>query len=236
VGVRFVETISEAFQLIKAQWVVWALTSLVAIVIYTLLYAPYLAATWDDQLPTDPAGIPAYIGGTLGFSILYGALGYTLIAGMSLMALRQIEGEELSVGMMFSAFRRIAPLAGFMLLNMLMVYLGMLLCIVPGLIVAGLTVPGGLLVTHGNMGPIQAIRACLQKMWPYWLSALGLYLVLSILSGVGALVCLIGVLVSLPMYPIGCAIIYRDVFLNEQGIRFSGATPGEPPRSTPPNW
>jgi len=138
------------------------------------------------------------------------------------------------------------PLIGASILIGIGTQIGAMLCIIPGLILAGLWMLTLPLIVDKKMGVIEAMSASFNALKSDMLTATLFYLVLSLVAAIGALLCGVGALFTYPLFPLAIAIVYRDFFLggNTGGPTLNmplppqsayGSQPGgyPPPPSTP---
>jgi len=151
--------------------------------------------------------VSAGIGVVAGIVLLIGQA--YVYAGMTQFALRVARGERPEFGVVFGGGRFFAPMLGATFLFELGFNIGSVLCIVPGLFLAGCWVAYGAFIVDKGMGPIAALSASWQATAPYRVNAL-VYALLALLSYfAGVLACCVGaLLVSVPMIFIGNAYIY----------------------------
>jgi uncharacterized membrane protein len=227
------EIIGEAWQKFQANMTPWILAVLIQGVIlgailgvfYVGVFAASFSAAMAQQGKNEPPGMN--IGLQLGsnaFSIGMQALQFPFLGGLVLMAIKQLRGQSIQPGDVFSGFAQFGPLAVAGLLYGLGVTFGSMLCLVPGLLLAGLwmlTVP---LIVDQNMSAVDALKASLARLQPQMWSALGLYFVLALVAGLGSLACGIGGLFTAPLLPIGIALIYKDFYPE----RFASNSASEP--------
>jgi HEAT repeat protein len=134
-----------------------------------------------------------------------------LAGGLSKMALKQIDGGDISVGDVFTVGGAATGLALAWLMVGLGTYLGLALLVIPGVVFAGLamfTVPA---VVEG-LGPVEALRRSVGTLGRQWLSAAVFALVSWLLVAAGALLCGVGLLFTLPWYVLAGAVQYRRSF------------------------
>jgi uncharacterized membrane protein len=217
--VRF-EIISEAWQRFSANMTPWLLAILFMLLVTGAILGPFYATVFASSFASAMAnkGEPSpgsQIGSQL-IGMVFGTgvniLQFVFLGGMVKMAIRQLRGEAIAAGDVFSGFRQFAPLALAGLLYTLGVQMGTIFCILPGLLLAGLwmlTVP---FIVDQNLDPIAALTASMKALQPQMWMALCLYFVLSLVAGIGALLCGIGMIFTYPLLPIGTALLYRDFF------------------------
>lgn len=214
------EIIGEAWQKFQANMTPWILAVLIQSVImgalvgvfYVGVFAAAFSSAMTHKGQDDPGmNIGLQLGGNA-FGIGLQALQFPFLGGMVLMALKQLRGQTISPGDVFSGFAQFGPLAIAGILYGFGVQIGALFCLVPGLLLAGLwmlTIP---LIVDQNLAPIEALKASLEKLKPQMWPALGLYFVLSLVAGLGSFACLIGVIFTMPLMPLGLVLIYKDFY------------------------
>ena len=217
--IRF-EVIGEAWQKLQANMAPWILAALIQSVIlgalmgafYVAVFAASFSAAMAGKGQEDPGlNIGLQLGGNA-FGLGIQALQFPFLGGMVLMAIKQLRGQAIQAADIFAGFSQFGPLAIAGVLYGLGTQIGVIFCIVPGLLLAGLwmlTVP---LIVDQNLDAITAMKTSLatlkSQMWP----ALGLYFVLSLVAGLGSFACLIGAIVTMPLLPLGLALIYKDFY------------------------
>jgi uncharacterized membrane protein len=140
-----------------------------------------------------------------------------LIGGLYRMAINQVRTGQLTLGDMFSVTDVLPSLLGAALLSGLATFLGLLLCIIPGLIVSGLlmfTIP---LVVDQRMGAVDAMSASWNVLKSQAAMAVVFLIVIGLLAGAGAIACFVGMLVTGPLAILSLATLYRDFFPHPAG-------------------
>lgn len=216
-GVRW-EWISEAWQMFTRQWSTWVLMMLVLYLIVIAVYAPFMFITAalapapppDGEIVLSPV-FPA--GALIMFPVLYLAL-FTVIAwlsgGVYHAGFKQLRGEPISVSDLFAGGPYFARMLGAIVLIAVLASIGMLLCIVPGLIVYGLTLLTFPMIVAGGKGTIDAIKSSIEVTKGNWLMFTLFAIVLYVVAGLGALACGVGILATMPLLFLSQVLAYRD--------------------------
>lgn len=155
--------------------------------------------------------------------LLAAAYIWTLLAypGYLYMQSRAIRGEQLAVWPSFvHGIKRILPLIGLYIISSLMIIVGLILFIIPGLIILRGTYIASFYVIDGRMGPIEAIKASLKATAPVsgWIwGTIGV----GFLIGIGAVLLsaipYVGVLLGTAIgyiYAFAAAIRYGEIALD----------------------
>ncbi|MGV3719572.1 MAG: hypothetical protein ACO1SX_01580 [Actinomycetota bacterium] len=236
---RIGEWFSESFSLFGREWVTWVLQGLVYMVLASIPIIPgmvmyygaifrMMATSQPGSPPPDPstmigAIIPLYGGGCLSAFI-----GLYLLIGMSRTAMKQVRGEPISVGDIFSGADVYLPVLGAYILAVLAIYAGLFVCVLPGLLLTGLWIFVHPLIVERKMGVFDAFRTSFNVTRPHMWSYLGWALLIMLVYMVGGSTgC--GALVSLPLAIIMMMVSYRDAF-----ERPAGFTPAPQVQATPP--
>jgi hypothetical protein len=216
------EWISEAWNLFTKQWSAWVLMilvmSLVMLVIYFAMYIPIfgliVASTptfpQDGEIPTAPV-FP--VGLLLLYPVFFLAIvgvASWLMGGIYNAAFKQLRGEQIGLGDLFSGGRHFLRLLGASILVSIAVGIGSVLCIIPGLIVGGLTFLTYPMIVEGGKGAIDAIKASIEVTKKEWIMFTIFALALGFIAQVGVLACGVGVLATFPLLFLGQALAYRD--------------------------
>ena len=133
-------------------------------------------------------------------------------AGYLMIALKHIQGKPVSYRMTFDYFSSFLPLIGAAFLMMLMITVGLLLLIVPGIYLIfsyWLVMP---LIIEKGMSPWQAMEASRKAIHRCWLKVFWLQLFLGFTLIGSALLLGIGLIWTLPMCLLAAAILYREIF------------------------
>lgn len=202
----YIDAIGDAWKLVRSDLASWIgatmLSGVVAAPFYFLaIWASLTYAPNAGVLPTEDFGgfLTANLS-QLAFNLPFSLMAYVLGAGMANMAVRQVYGEPISPTTVFLAFRRFPSLVGTNLLFMILMYAGFLLCIVPGLYLMGALAFAQLIAMNRNQGPVEAIRESYQTLKGHaWMMML-LLIISGIVSGIGAIACGVGLLVTIPIY------------------------------------
>ncbi len=140
-------------------------------------------------------------------------VGFVLMGGLDYMFLRRIRGETVQIGDVFAGFNlALLNLALAGLVKWLLVSLGLILCIIPGIYLAIGYVFALPLVVDKQMEFWPAMEVSRLVVHEHWWSIFALVIVLALVVFAGALVCGVGVLVSAPLATAAFMYVYEDLF------------------------
>lgn len=242
--VRF-DAISEAWALFQQQMGTWVLATLLMFAMIGAIYfvcVVLLGVVVGAMSAGRPAGAPppdAAIGVfivTILFIVLFVWLVRTLVlGGMFKMAVRQVKGEVISAGDIFSTIDVLPTLLGATIVVGLAVFAGCILCFIPGLIVQGMLMFAEPLIVDQRMGVFESISRSWDALKEDMLMVTLFHIVLALVAGLGAIACGFGILFTFPLLPLGIAIVYRDFFLGPAyGVNVYTPPPTAPPPPPPP--
>src|SRR5689334_5673769 len=139
------------------------------------------------------------IDGSFSFGLLYGPM----IAGYMRMLKAEEEGGTPQIGDVFKGFDDFLPafLAAF--LGGIAVSIGMMLCIIPGLLIMALPITATYLVAMGEKDGINALKRAWVVIKANLVSSALCALVVAIVGSLGAILCGIGAILTLPIAFIG---------------------------------
>lgn len=239
------EAISEAWGYVREQMGVWVLAMVVYFVINFAVVGiiSALSGSGTQTSPSNPT--PAYfislIGRSSGSNVVTTIIGSFFMVGMFRMALKQIRGESISVGDLFSGGDAVLPMIGANLLIGLIIMAAALVAVIPmvTMIVAKNSlawIPGIIavvlitllntrlflvpaIVADGRGGALGSVKQSFEATNGQTLNAFLLMIVLGLVMILGALACGIGLLFAYPIFPLTIAIVYRDLLGTEGGMR-----------------
>ncbi len=198
------------------------------------------------------------------FAVLLAACQSVLAAGAYRMGMRQWRGEPISALGIFSAFPRALPLLvvgaavpaltallegavlwlmHFSLSPAIAVSLVSLVAWLPGLILPGLFMFAPLLVLDTGASAPAALVGSVRLLGRQWLLGVVFYIVVSLIGGLGAVVCGVGMLATYPIFLLSIAVGYlslvyppvpRPVYSAPPAQ--AGVWPPAPQNSPPPQW
>jgi hypothetical protein len=176
--------LQEAWEHFKLKWQSWVVISLVHFA--CVLVAAFTCIGW----------------------ILVGPL----TIGMYMAAFQQLRGQEPEVADLWSGFQWFGPSFLAMLLTSLAVFCGLLLCIIPGLVLAIwwiFTLP--LIATH-NLGAIEAMKMSKDRVSKCFWDVVILLLIAAGVNFVAGLIPFGGVVIGTPLMTLMIAIAHRDLY------------------------
>jgi hypothetical protein len=213
-GVRW-EWISEAWNLFTRQWSVWVLMILVTYLVMFAIYLPFVGLV-SVMMPTPEYGGPVEfpVGIFALYPVLYlvifGAMSW-LFSGLYSAAFKQIRGESISVGDLFSGGQYFVRMLGALFLIAIAAGIGSIFCLIPGLIVYGLAFLTFPMIVGGGKGTIDAIKASIEVTKRDWIMFTIFSVALYFIASAGALACGVGILATLPLLFLGQSLAYRDL-------------------------
>ena len=227
------EWISEAWNLFTKQWSVWVLMILVMFLITFAIYLPFFGVI-GMMMPTPQIGEPVEF--PVGIFMLYPIMGLAifvvfawLLGGLYNTAFKQLRGEQIAFGDLFSGGQYLGRMLGAGLLIGIAANIGIVFCLIPGLIVLGLTFLTYPMIVEGGKGTIDAIKASIEVTKKDWVMFTVFAIALVLLAEAGAIACGVGALATLPLLFLGQALAYRDN-VGMSGAQAQGQfTPPPPP-------
>lgn len=208
------ETIAEAWKYLTAAPGQWIAATFLMMLLSLALAGPFYALGVMQLLANREPDIGNILA-LYAFIFLAAILAYVgqaiAFGGMYHMALKQIQGEAVTLKDMFSlggssVFSHIV--VGFVISMGVMI--GSIACYLPAFLIGGLLMFSQPILIHQKIGPM----AALSQSWnllkgQIWMAA-AFYLVISLVASLGAIVCGVGMLFTYPLYPLAVSLIYRD--------------------------
>ncbi len=134
----------------------------------------------------------------LGQLVLIAASMFFMIGYLD-MLIKIARGQPAAVGDLFKIPGRLGPMIGVILLFGLMVSIGSMLCVIPGLILLVMFWPAQLLVLEGKADVIESFTVARSITANNTLTIILVWLVGGVIANLGALACGVGVFVSIPL-------------------------------------
>lgn len=164
--------------------------------------------------------IVAFQGVGIAFSILLAVLGFALlialvypfVVGVLMVGIRRAADQPITFGEVFSHFGRTLPLVVAAFLMVIMISLGNLLFLIPGIylsIAYSLTLP---LIVERGLSPWQAMEASRKGISKHWFKVLGLQLLIALILMASMLTLGILLIWTLPLAVVANGILYRTIF------------------------
>ncbi|AJQ97100.1 integral membrane protein [Gynuella sunshinyii] len=148
--------------------------------------------------------------------LIFAFVNVILGMGVFMIGLHYAIGGEASLGQMFSCFGRSWQIFLCLILIYLMVFLGFILLIIPGIYLGLAYYLAMPLVVEKKMSVWKAMEASRKAITKRWFSVFGLFIVLGFINLIAALPLGIGLIWTLPMSVICFSMLYRNVFGYEQ--------------------
>jgi hypothetical protein len=238
--VKFGDWISEGFRMFVEQWQAWVLQSLVIFAAIFVLIAFGFGALMGLGLlmgsaMQDPPGLVLFLIICPCFIILW-ATTIALTCGMYKSAFKQLQGGKIQVSDVFSAMDCLGPALLTGLCTGVLVGVGLVLCVIPGIIIASMlhfTIP---LIVHRRLGAFEAMGESKELVQKNLLMFILFQFVVQLIAQSGQYICYVGLLATFPLqFTIG-VIAYRDCF-GVPGARSFQPPPVNPASySGPPGW
>lgn len=230
--VRF-SALGDAWRLLLERFGTWLATMVILFIVYGLVYrlsvlvmGPAFKLDFDHGLRVlQPRhDRPADLVRWLVAAIINGYF----LGGLFRMACKQVRGEPFGVGDMFTTGERLPALAGASVLYALACFLGFALCFFPGLVVSGLLMFTWPLVVDARLGAPDALGTSWRWLGSQWVAATFFHFVLGLILAFGVALCVVGAVVTGPLYVLAIACLYHD-FNAGSGKKRVGDKPVAPP-------
>jgi uncharacterized membrane protein len=119
-------------------------------------------------------------------------------------------GEQVAIGSFFKPRNVGSVVLGALIVGVL-VAIGYVLCVLPGLAVAIFTIFTTILIVERNLPPIDAIKASVDIVKANFVQVLLAWLIFGVITTVGSLLCGIGLIVALPVATLYLVYTYRKL-------------------------
>lgn len=136
-------------------------------------------------------------------------------AGMQLMTRKVRAGQPVVFSDIFQGFDRFGLVLGAGLVGQVSVTLGMAFCLIPGFIIGGQFLYLVPLVAIRGCSIAEAITLSRQKAKARLFNHVLFYFVLCLIGLSGAILCYVGLVVTLPLIPTAIALAYESTFENQ---------------------
>jgi uncharacterized membrane protein len=170
----------------------------------------WITAGWDLV----KADLVAWIVGALLMLVLSSVVPVILqgamIIGLHIMAIKKLQNRTPEFADVFKGFNYFVPALVASLLISVGVFVGMIFCIIPGLVILAVTMFSYLFIVDRNMDFWPAIQASHEVVKLDYLGFTLFILALGVLQIVGALLCFVGLLVTLPIMYAAITVAYKE--------------------------
>jgi uncharacterized membrane protein len=240
--VRFGEWISEGWKMFTEQWKAWVINTLVYVLIcgtpmilviggfygYLVVQISESASRRSSQPPIGPEALITF------YLILFAVMFFTMFVsafftgGMHKSALKQLRGGKVELRDLFSGGSTYFPILLASILGAILTVIGLMLCFLPALIVAGclfFTVP---LIIERKLGAIAAMQASYELTKKNLLMFTLFAFVVHLIAQAGSYACYVGLLATIPLLFTITAVAYRDSFGLEGAKYFRPNAPPSP--------
>jgi hypothetical protein len=188
-----------------AKGTVWAGSA----VMYLVLLA--LVAGGALLMPSGSSGMAGFIGEML-IILIINAVTVIFTAGLLLMGIRKVADQPIAWNMVFRGFSTAGKIIVATILQSLLVGIGFLLLVLPGIYLAigyAMTIP---LIIDRRMSPWQAMEASRQAIHRQWWKVAGIFLIMTLLLNLSMVPAGIGLIWTWPMFIILAGVVYRSLF------------------------
>lgn len=152
------------------------------------------------------------IGSVLVQQIILNLIVMPMAMGLFIIGLRRSVNAPISVSSIFDYFPKAVTLLLTMLLFYIMVIIGLVLLVVPGIYLMVAYFMAMPLVVEKGLSPWQALEASRKAVSKHWFGFLGFYIAMLIIMLVSMLPLGIGLFWTMPMFLIAWGIMYRNMF------------------------
>lgn len=177
-----------------------------------LFYYSGLRGDIPEALADLPETAQILLGGGMVESLLLSVAVIPMGAGIAVMGLRRAMGGQLRATDILMYYDRIIPLTITFVLLYLLLIIGFLLLVLPGIYLSIAYSMALVLVVDKKMSPWQALETSRKAVTKRWFSLCGLYLVFGIISLVSIIPLGLGFIWTIPLMVIAMGIVYRNMF------------------------
>jgi hypothetical protein len=131
--------------------------------------------------------------------------------GLVRISLKIVNGQPVEISDAMPSGPQVVPYALTAILVQIIVTIGLYLCVIPGLIAALFLWFAQFAVIDENLQPGDAIKRSIDLVKPHWGGVLGFMVVAVLINVVGAILCLVGLLVTAPLTTVAAAHVFKSL-------------------------
>lgn len=209
------ECISRSWTLVKANfWPVVGVSLLIYIIIGTInqILGVFTRPAMNDMMlnrHVSPSGILII----LGISLLGGPVSAVFSAGLFRYYLKLIRGQDATVADAFSGFSKFGQLALLGIVMTLLIWVGIMLCFLPGIYLSVAWYFSIPLVIDREMSFWDAMEFSRKVVSKHWFIVFAFFLVVGLLACAGLIACCVGIFVTAPIASVAMMYAYEDMFV-----------------------
>lgn len=158
------------------------------------------------------ASLSAILVGQFVISVLASALTYPFLAGVNMVGIRRAANQPVSFNEVFSGLGLFVPLLITAVVMTVLVYIGSLLLLLPGIYLGVAYMLAMPLVIERGLSPWQALETSRKAISQHWFKVFGLFLVLGLIMALSMIPLGIGLIWSMPLFIISMGVLYRTIF------------------------
>jgi hypothetical protein len=213
--VRF-DALGDAWRLFTLRPFTWIVAGLIVLAGNSLIYGAVYSLL-GDPMPKGGGGFRAEMPppSTLVNAILSAILNGFFLGGMYRMACLQVRGKAITVTDLFGVTDVARELVLGCALYGVICFVAGMFCVLPAFFAAGVLMFTLPLIVDGRLDALAAVRSSWNALKGQWFTATVFHLVAYLVTGLGACCCGIGLVLTMPLYCLSIAVLYRDFFLGK---------------------
>ncbi len=202
--------ISEAWAKTRgAKWTIHLAFLYVFLVMMGLMIAFAFLSTLLIEVTQDPSGnVALSLIMQLGLNLII----MPLMAGIIILGIKRAVDAPIKAGSIFGYYSKMIPLLLTMILMYIMIIIGFLLLILPGIYLSVAYYMALPLVAEKGMSPWQALETSRKAITRRWFSVFALFIILSIIIFISAIPLGLGLIWTMPLMIIAFGVLYRNMF------------------------
>jgi uncharacterized membrane protein len=157
-------------------------------------------------------GDPESVATAIVHQLVLAAVSLPLGIGLFMLGLKRSLDQPLAVSTIFNYYGKTLPLLLTLLLMYVMLAIGFLLLVIPGIYLAVAYYLALPLVVEKNLGPWAALETSRKAITRRWFAVFGLLLLLALINFIAVIPLGIGLIWSFPLTVITMGILYRNMF------------------------
>jgi len=189
----------------------------IAMIIYGVLsgiYSAIQAGVAGDPM-TGNFSAPSYMAMTILQMVIFAPMG----AGLFMIALKHSVGGKAQFAEIFQHYNKVVPLFLCTLIMYILIAIGFVLLIIPGIYLMVAFSMALALVVEKNMSPWEALMASRKALTHKWFPVFGLNILIMLVVLAGVIALLVGLVWAVPCAMLAFAIAYRNIFGVEESTK-----------------